>query len=58
MRAVYSKAFVEQALVKVFSRGDRTVSSVADDLNLKYHTLKSRTCKIYAAPLIASALGS
>ena len=41
MRAVYSKAFVEQALVKVFSRGDRTVSSVADDLNMKCHTLKS-----------------
>lgn len=41
MKAVYSKAFVDQALVKVFSRGDRPVSSVADDLNMKYHTLKS-----------------
>ena len=41
MRSVYSKAFVEQALVKVFSRGDRTVASVADDLNMKYHTLKN-----------------
>ena len=41
MNASYSKAFVEQALVKVFSRGDRSVSSVADDLNMKYHTLKS-----------------
>ena len=41
MNASYSKAFVDQALVKVFSRGDRTVSSVADDLNMKYHTLKS-----------------
>ena len=41
MRSVYSKAFVEQALVKVFCRGDRTVASVADDLNMKYHTLKN-----------------
>ena len=41
MRAIYSKAFVEQALVKVFSRGDRTVASVADELNMKYHTLKN-----------------
>ena len=41
MNASYSKAFVEQALVKVLSRGDRTVRSVADELNMKYHTLKS-----------------
>ena len=41
MNASYSKAFVDQALVKVFSRGDRTVKSVADDLNMKYHTLKN-----------------
>jgi transposase-like protein len=41
MKAVYSKAFIDQALVKVFSRGDRTVQSVADDLNMKYHTLKN-----------------
>ena len=40
MKASYSKAFVDQALVKVFSRGDRTVASVANDLNMKYHTLK------------------
>ena len=41
MKAVYSKAFFEQALVKVFTRGDRTVSSVADDLNMNCHTLKN-----------------
>ena len=40
MNASYSKAFVEQALVKVFSRGNRTVESVADELNMNYHTLK------------------
>lgn len=41
MKASYSKAFVDQALVKVFSRGDRTVMSVANDLNMNYHTLKN-----------------
>jgi transposase-like protein len=41
MKAVYSKAFVEQALVKAFSRGDRTVVSVANDLSMNYHTLKN-----------------
>ena len=34
MKAVYSKAFVEQALVKIFSRDDRTVVSVANELNM------------------------
>ena len=41
MKPSYSKAFVEQALVKVFSRGERTVTSVANDLNMNYHTLKN-----------------
>lgn len=41
MRAKYSPAFVEQALVKVFSRGGMSVQSVADDLNISYHTLKN-----------------
>lgn len=41
MKASYSKAFVDQALVKVFSRGHRTVKSVANDLNMNYHTLKN-----------------
>ena len=40
MKSSYSEAFIEQALVKVFSRGARTVLSVAQDLNVKYHTLK------------------
>jgi len=35
------EGFIEQALVKVFSRGDRTVRSVAEDLNVNYHTLKN-----------------
>jgi hypothetical protein len=40
VKSKYSEAFVEQALVKVFSRGSRTVRSVADELNVNYHALK------------------
>jgi hypothetical protein len=40
VKSKYSEAFVEQALVKVFSRGDRTVRSVADELNVNYYALK------------------
>lgn len=40
MTTQHSEAFIEQALVKVFSRGGRTIQSVADDLNIRYHTLK------------------
>lgn len=41
MNSRHPKGFIEQALVKVYSRGDRTVRSVADDLNVNYHTLKN-----------------
>lgn len=41
MKSVYSEAFIDQALVKVFSRGERTVKSVSDDLNMNYYTLKN-----------------
>lgn len=40
MADYYPKAFIEQALVKVFSRGERSVNSVADELNINHHTLK------------------
>ena len=40
MKSTYPEGFIEQALVKVFSRGDRTVRSVAEDLNVNYHTVK------------------
>jgi transposase-like protein len=40
MTAKQSEAFIEQALVKAYSRGDRTIKSVADDLNVNHHTLK------------------
>lgn len=42
MATQYSKAFVEQALVKAFSRGERTITAVAQDLNLNHHTLRKR----------------
>ena len=37
MKSTYSEAFVEQARVKVLSRGDRTIRSIADEL--KYESL-------------------
>jgi len=40
MTAKHSEAFIEQALVKAYSRGARTIKSVAQDLNVSYHTLK------------------
>src|SRR6266851_2147099 len=40
MTATHSEAFIEQALVKVFSRRDRSIKSVAEDLNVSYYTLK------------------
>jgi len=41
VKSKYSEAFIEQALVKLYSRGDRTVQSVAEELNVKYHTVKN-----------------
>ena len=37
----YSEAFIEQALFKVYSRGQRTVKSVAEELNVNCHTVKN-----------------
>jgi transposase-like protein len=39
--STYSAAFKEQALSKVLSRGDRSVQSVADELNVSVFTLKN-----------------
>ena len=39
--STYSAAFKEQALSKVLSRGDRTIQSVADELNMSVFTLKN-----------------
>ena len=41
MSKVYSDAFIEQALVKVYSRGKRTVQDVADDLSVNFYTVKN-----------------
>lgn len=40
MTTKHSEAFIEQAMVKVFSRGGRTIKSVAEDLNINHHTLR------------------
>ncbi len=40
MASKHSEAFIEQALVKVYSRGERSVNSVAEDLNINPHTLR------------------
>lgn len=36
----YSAEFIEHALGKALGRGDRTIASVADELNVKFETLK------------------
>ena len=36
----YSAEFIEQALVKVHSRGSRSIRSVADELGVKFDTVK------------------
>ena len=41
MKSKYSEAFIEQALIKVYSRGDRTVRSVAVEMNVSFHTVKN-----------------
>ena len=41
MKSEYSEEFIEQALVKLLSRGNRTVKSVAQELNVNYHTAKN-----------------
>ena len=41
MKTTYSEAFIEQALVKVYSRGDRTIRLVAEDLSVNFFTLKN-----------------
>lgn len=40
MSIIYTPAFIEQALVKVYSRGTRTIAAIAEDLNLSHYTLK------------------
>jgi len=37
----YTEGFIEQALFKVYSRGTRTVKSVAEELDVNCHTVKN-----------------
>ncbi len=54
MKTTYSQAFIEQAVVKLLSRGNRTVRSVAQDLNVNYHTAKNWIKR--GSPTLPSAL--
>lgn len=40
MKLTYSESFIEQALVKIYSRGKRTIQSVAEELNINPYTVK------------------
>jgi transposase len=40
MKSTYSEAFQEQALEKVYQRGNRSIRAVASELNVSYYTLK------------------
>jgi hypothetical protein len=44
--STYSVEFKEQALSKVLSRGNRTVQSIADELNMNVFTLKNWMKKV------------
>ncbi|MCB1809202.1 MAG: transposase [Candidatus Competibacteraceae bacterium] len=41
MKIAYTDAFREQAVTKAYHRGDRTIHSIATELDVKYHTLKN-----------------
>ena len=45
MKTNYSEAFVEQAVIKLLSRGKRTIRAVALELNVNYHTARNWTKK-------------
>ncbi|WP_396642597.1 transposase [Methylomonas sp. 2B] len=52
----YSAEFKEQALAKVYSRGKRTIQTIADESNLSIHTLKNwmKSTTTVSGPLTAS----
>jgi hypothetical protein len=41
MRQTYSQEFIDQALVKIHTRGTRTIRSVIEELNVNYHTVQN-----------------
>ncbi|MBP9907104.1 MAG: hypothetical protein KBF66_16265 [Rhodoferax sp.] len=50
MKQKYFQAFIEQAVVKLLSRGQRSVREVALDLNVNYHTAKNWMKRESSAP--------
>lgn len=40
MKPPYSAEFIEQVMVKVLTRGERTIQSVADEVNINSYTIK------------------
>jgi transposase len=55
MSKVYSDAFIEQALIKVHSRGNRSLREVADDLHVNYYTIKNWIKRKSVSKMKASA---
>jgi transposase len=55
MSKVYSDAFIEQALTKVHSRGNRSLREIADDLHVNYYTIKNWIKRKSLSKLTASA---
>ena len=55
MKTKYSEAFIEQALVKLLSRGKRSVREVALELNVSYHTAKNWMKRVHPDKAGASA---
>ena len=58
MKSKYSEAFIEQALVKVYFRGGRTVRSVAEEMSVSFHTVKNwMKRKVVDKPGVTSTKG-
>ena len=55
MKTGYTAAFIEQALIKVYSRGDRTIKSVAEELNINYQTVKNWMKRAQVKPQVGAS---
>ena len=55
MKTHYTDSFREQALVKVYSRGTQTIESIANELNISFHTLKTWMKTQKSTPMTASS---
>ena len=54
MKTNYSEAFVEQAVIKLLTRGKRTIREVALELNVNYQTARNWTKKGAANKAVVS----